>query len=61
MPETRGYPIQRISPIDLSGLAIEYAGAPMQVAAILILDRPVEFDAVQSALTGLVVVSPRFR
>ncbi len=61
MPENQRHPIQRTSPNDLMELAAESAAAPMQVAAILILDQPVELAAVRLALVGRVAAVPRLR
>ncbi|MEC5154892.1 diacylglycerol O-acyltransferase [Cryobacterium sp. CAN_C3] len=60
-PEDRAYPIQRTTPNDLMALATEYAGSPMQVAAILILDRPVDLAAVRSVLAERITAVARFR
>lgn len=42
-------------------LAAESAAAPMQVAAILVLDRPVETAALRAALADRVTSVPRLR
>lgn len=54
-------PIRRTSPNDLMALAAESAAAPMQVAAILVLDRPVEPAAVRGALANRITAVPRLR
>ena len=53
--------IDRTSANDLAQLATDSPGAPMQVAAILILDRSVGLAAVRAALTDRVRAVPRLR
>ena len=60
-PEHRRPAIQRTTGNDLMALAIESAVAPMQVAAILVLDRPVDTAALRSALAGRITAVPRLR
>ncbi len=60
-PKSQRRRIQRTTPNDLMALATETAAAPMQVAAILVLDRPVDTAAVRSALADRVTAVPRLR
>jgi diacylglycerol O-acyltransferase / wax synthase len=59
--DVQQYPIQRTSSNDLMELAAESTTAPMQVAAILILDHPVQLDAVRRAVADRVTSVRRFR
>ncbi|MEO5833481.1 MAG: wax ester/triacylglycerol synthase domain-containing protein [Nakamurella sp.] len=58
-PPTR--PIQRTSPNDLMALAAESAAAPMQVAAVLVLDRCLGLADVRRALADRIAAVPRLR
>lgn len=61
MRETRKHPIQRASSNDLMALAEDTGESPMQVAAILVLDRTMDLEAVRSALTDRITAVPRLR
>jgi len=61
VPENQRRPIERTSPNDLMALAAESAAAPMQVAAVLVLDRPVALAAVRDAVADRVRTVPRLR
>lgn len=54
-------PIQRVSGADLMELAAESAGAPRQVAVILILAGPLELPSLRQALAERVQAVPRLR
>ena len=60
-PENQRRAIQRTTGNDLMALATESAAAPMQVAAILVLDRPVDRAALHAALAGRMSAVPRLR
>ena len=53
--------IERASANDLMELASDSAAAPMQVSAVLLLDRPVGQDEVRAALAERVPTVPRLR
>ena len=57
------FPIERASPTDLMELASDLSGAPMQVAAVLVLDTgsAPELSAVRDALAERIRVVPRLR
>jgi len=61
VPENQWQLIQRTSPNDLMQLAAESDEAPMQVAAILILDRPVDQAAVRGAFATRISAVRRLR
>lgn len=53
--------LQRTSANDLMSLATDSAAAPTQVAAILVLDRPLEPAALRGALADRITAVPRLR
>jgi diacylglycerol O-acyltransferase len=59
--ENRLRPIQRATGNDLMALATESTAAPMQVAAILVLDRPVDAATLRAALADRITAVPRLR
>lgn len=61
MRETPKHPVQRASSNDLMALAEDAGESPMQVAAILVLDRTVDLEAARSALTDRITAVPRLR
>ncbi len=60
-PENQLRPIQRTTGNDLMALATESAAAPMQVAAILVLDRPIDATFLRAVLADRITAVARLR
>jgi hypothetical protein len=53
--------IDRLSNADLAFLAMDSGGVPEQLAAVLVLDGPVDADTAERVLTERVARIPRLR